>query len=39
MEMLIAIVALIAFDVAAWFWAVDSRDFSLGRSARPARSI
>jgi hypothetical protein len=25
MEMLIALAALILFDVAAWFWGVDSR--------------
>ena len=39
MELLIAIVFLLALDVAAWFWGVDSRDRSLTRSDRPARAI
>jgi nitrogen fixation-related uncharacterized protein len=39
MEMLIVIGVLIAFDVAAWFWSVDSRDWSLDRLDRPARAI
>lgn len=39
MELLIVIAALIVFDVAAWYWGVDSRHLSLERSDRPARSI
>ena len=39
MEMLIAIAALIVFDVVAWFWGVDSREWSTDRSDHPARSI
>lgn len=39
MEMLIAIAALVVFDVAAWFWGVDSRDWSTDRSDRPVRWI
>ncbi len=33
------IAALIVFDVAAWFWGVDSRHMSLAPSDTPARSI
>ena len=36
---MIVIAARIVFDVAAWFWGVDSRDLSLKPSDRPARSI
>jgi hypothetical protein len=39
MELVIAVAALIVFDVAAWFWGVDSRHISLEPSDRPARSI
>jgi hypothetical protein len=42
MEILMAIavlIAFIAFDLAAWFLGVDSRDLTLNRSDRPARAI
>jgi len=39
MELLIAIAALIVFDVVAWFWGVDSRTKTLNRTDRPARAI
>jgi len=39
MELVIVIAALLVFDVAAWFWGVDSRHMSLALSDRPARSI
>jgi hypothetical protein len=39
MGVLILLAALLVFDIAAWFWGVDSRDFSLDRSDRPARAI
>ena len=39
MEVLIALAAFIAFDVVAWFWAVDSRERGMQRSDRPVRAI
>jgi len=39
MEIVIAVAALIVFEVVAWFWGVDSRQLGLDRSGRPARSI
>jgi hypothetical protein len=39
MMLLILFAALLVFDIAAWLWGVDSRDWSTDRSDRPARSI
>ena len=39
MALLILFVALLIFDIAAWYLGVDSRDWNTDRSDRTARSI
>ncbi len=39
MEIVVAIAVVVAFELAVWLWGVDSRDWSLKPSNRPARSI